>query len=211
MLIDHKVDYRSYETLLALVMREREKNGIDHLCVVRFRSIVERYITTDSGDKTKPLLVPFDHDGEPYFNRIESTLNVSKGLWEEAGYDEPLACFKLLHELAHMLMHLHPQYSFSRAEHSQFRWAQDEESAEWQANVFAALSMAPPYLAIECVDRTSFLQRFNYPSEFVDFWFELRKRRPLQFVTEFCSRCGVQPLAKIGSRLRCTNCGKIMA
>ncbi len=144
MLIDHKVAFRSQETLLALVMKERDANGIDHLCIVRFRSIVEWYITTDSNNRTKPRLELFDHDGEPYFDRIKFTLNVNRGLWEEAGDGEPLACFMLLHELAHMLMHLHPQYSFSRAEHSQYRWAQDEESAEWQANVFAALFVAPP-------------------------------------------------------------------
>jgi hypothetical protein len=204
---DHKVDFRSYETLMALVMRVRIKHGVDHLCQFAFRRLVEYYVTTDQTEKDKLRLVLFEHDREPYFDRINLTLNVNRGLWEEAGYREPLACFKLLHELAHILWHRHPYYSFSLSEHSQIGYAQDEESAEWQANVFAALSMAPPYLALECEDRESFMERFNFPPDFVGFWFELRERRPLRFVSEFCSECGVQPLARISSFLKCTNCG----
>jgi ribosomal protein S27AE len=209
MRIDHKVDFRAYETLLARVMSEREKNRIDHFCDTNFRAVVERYVTVDPADRSRPLLVLFDHEGDPFFDRIKFEVHVNRGLWEEAGYREPLACFQLLHEIAHVLMHRNPISSFSSAQHSRVNFAQDEESAEWQANVFAALFMAPPYLAIDCHDRSSFLERFNFPSEFVDFWFDLQKRRPLRFISEFCPRCGAQSLAAIGSRLKCTTCGRI--
>ncbi|MGA3062889.1 MAG: ImmA/IrrE family metallo-endopeptidase [Methylocystis sp.] len=207
MLVDHKVSFRSYETLMALAMRERKRWGVDHLCQISFRRLIENYIATDSTQNDKPQLVLFEREADPYFDRIKLTLNANEGLWEEAGYREPLACFKLLHELAHILLHRHPKQRFSSADRSQINFAQNEESAEWQANVFAALFMAPPYLAIDCEDRASFLERFNYPPEYADFWFELRRRRPLTFAQEFCPECGTQKLAQIASNLRCTNCG----
>jgi ribosomal protein S27AE len=207
MRIDHKVRFRALETILEIVFIERNRNGIDHLCWVKFRRIVENYININGDVPQKPKLILFDADRPPFFDRKKFTLNVNRELWAEAEIGEPLACFMLLHEVAHILMHLHPIVSFSRAEHSQINFADDEESAEWQANVFAAFFMAPPYLAIDCTDNQSFLQRFNFPAEFVQFWFEIRNRRPLKFVTEFCPKCGTLPLVRVGRRLRCQNCG----
>jgi hypothetical protein len=210
MAIDHKVIFRAYYTIMQIVMLERRRNGIDHLCSPNFRRVFESYVVREGNDKRKPRLVLFDRAGDPFFDRKSLTVHVNRELWREAGWQEPLACFMLLHELAHILMHLHPVHSFSRAEHSGLASFSDEESAEWQANVFAALFMAPPYLAIGCVDRASFSGRFNnFPSEFIDFWFALQERRPLQSRLEFCSKCGCSPLIEVGSLLMCTNCGTV--
>ncbi len=207
MIRDHKVTFRSYQSLLAFVMTLRRSHGIDCRCEFLVTRLVECYVSIEPTDPPKTRLVLFEDEREPFFNRVQNTLHVNKDLWAEASIGEPLACFKLLHELAHILLHKHPEYSFSRAEHSGMAFVQDEESAEWQANVFAALFMAPPYLALDCHDRRSFVERFNYRSEFVDFWFQLRKRRPLESASSFCSGCGSQ-LIRVGSWVRCTNCGK---
>lgn len=210
MAIDQKVLFRAYYTIMQIVMSERRAAGIDHLCTPNFRRVFETYIILEGADKRKPLLVLFDGAGDPFFDRNSFTVHVNRDVWREAGWQEPLACFMLLHELAHILMHLHPLHSFSRAEHTVLAPFSNEESAEWQANVFAALFMAPPYLAIGCSDRASFSQRFNnFPSEFVGFWFSLQERRPLQSRLEFCPKCGCSPLIEVGSRLRCTNCGTV--
>ncbi|WP_425351463.1 ImmA/IrrE family metallo-endopeptidase [Methylocystis bryophila] len=130
-------------------------------------------------------------------------------MWDEAGdaIPEPLACFKLLHELAHAKFHKHAISSFSYSTESQIAYAENTESAEWQANAWAALVMAPAYLAVGCDDRASFMCRFNFPSEFYDFWRALQERRPLRMSSEFCLRCGSQSVAIIASRLRCIACG----
>jgi hypothetical protein len=208
-MIDHKVSFRSQETLMAYAMRQREKLCVDHLCELPVRQLIERYLRKDPSDTERPRLILFDHDREPFFNRKLNTLNVNRELWDEAGFREPLACFKLVHELAHILLHRHPKVSFSRSEYSQLSFADDEESAEWQANVFAALFIAPPYLANGCNAHASFLERFLFPPEFVEFWFRLRERRPLRFSVELCPRCGSQHAAIIGDRFRCDNCGQI--
>lgn len=205
--VDHKVDFRAYETLLAIAMREREKAGIDHLCIIRPRKIIETYIGRHFPGRGVLALVQHNDNDPPRVTLDPFALHVNSELWEEAGEGEPLACFMLLHELAHILMHRHPQYSFSMSEKSQMRYAADEESAEWQANIFAALFMAPPYLASGCDDPRSLCERFNFPSEFAGFWFEWRKRRPLRVVSNFCPECGHQPLVAIGGRMKCTNCG----
>jgi hypothetical protein len=204
MAIDHKVHFRSYETLLWQAMRVRERMHIDHATQFNFREIVEQYI--DDGR----ISISFnEEEDEPYFNRTNLTINCNRGLWEEAGMREPLASFKLLHELAHALFHRHPLSSFSSSTSSQLTYAGNEESAEWQANLFAALVMAPPYLAIGCNDRRTFAERFNFPSEFIEFWFAQQKVRPLRYSPQFCSKCGSQTVAIIASSLRCVTCGNI--
>jgi hypothetical protein len=205
---DQKATFRSYEMLMERVLRERLRLRIDHLCQPRHRATIEAYVGTNGADNAKPRLVLFEEDGEPFFRRPSNTLHANRELWEEAGIGEPLACFKLLHELAHAILHRHPHQGFTSAKHSLLRIAQDEESTEWQANVYAALSMAPPYLAIECNDRHSFHDRFNFPSAFTDFWFELRDRRPLKFTDVICPECGSYRVVKIGSLMRCVNCGQ---
>lgn len=209
MRVDHKVDFRAYETLLTIVMNERRESRVDNCCDIPFRAVFEQYVTLDRADCSRPLLVLFDGEGEPYFDFRNFEVHIGRGLWEEAGYREPYACFKLMHELAHILMHKSPIAAFSVARNSQVNFAQNEDSAEWQANVFAALFMAPPYLAMGCNDRRSFVERFNFPAEFVDFWFDLQRRRPLKFIADCCPHCGSQPMAIVGTRLKCTNCGKV--
>ncbi len=205
--LDHKVKFRAYETLLAEFMRERENAGIDHLCGIRPRKIMESYIGSHFSGRGVLSLVLHNDNDTPRVTLDPFALQVNFQLWEEAGDGEPLACFMLLHELAHILMHRHPEYSFSRSESSQLGYAQDEESAEWQANIFAALFMAPPYLASGCGDPKSLCERFNFPSEFAGFWLEWRRRRPLRLVSDFRPACGHQPLTTIGGRMKCTNCG----
>lgn len=206
---DQKTVFRSYETLLESVLRHRNRLGVDHLCQPRFRSMVIEPSLYSEANPSKPKIALFDYDGEPFFDRRTFSINAHIELWKEAGEGEPLACFKLLHELAHARLHRHPHHGFTTADKSLLRIAQDEESSEWQANVFAALSMAPPYLAIECNTRRSFHERFNFPSEFTDFWFALRAKRPIRFAHRLCSKCGSDRVASIGSLLRCVDCGLI--
>jgi ribosomal protein S27AE len=205
--IDHKVQFRSYETLLASAMAERERAGVDHLCQLRFRSLIEKYVNFDPDTKDTLRLLLHDREEEPFFDRNQLVIVCNEGLWEEAGIGEPLACFKLLHELAHAKFHKDPISSFSYSTESQIAFAENWESAEWQANTWAALVMAPPYLAVGCDDRASFMYRFNFPSEFYDFWRALLDRRPLRMTPDFCPKCGSQSVAKIASRLRCMTCG----
>lgn len=206
MINDHKVKFRSQESILVRVMKERQDRAIDHLCCFNTRSVVGSFLNLDGSNNKKPKLVFIDADREPYFNRKEISVNVNRELWDEAAKGEPLANFKLFHEIAHSLLHLHPILAFSRSEHSQIAYACDEESAEWQAHVFAAFFLAPPYLATDCKDRKSFSERFNFPSEYIDFWFNLLRRRPLKYTGEFCSRCGSQTSVRIGYHLKCVNC-----
>jgi hypothetical protein len=60
MLNDHKVRFRAYDTIMQLIMNERRKRNIDHLCSTDFRKVVESYVSADGSDKKKPLLVLFD-------------------------------------------------------------------------------------------------------------------------------------------------------
>lgn len=205
---DHKVAFRSYETLVSIVMGLRHKHGIDHLCEFNIFKLMSHYVSMDQADVSKTHLILFEEESDPFFNRIQNTLNVNKYLWAEALIGEPLACFMLLHELAHILLHKHPKYSFSRTEHSGLKFISDEESAEWQANVFAAVFMAPPYLALDCNDRKSIAKRFNYPSEFIGFWMDLRARHNFMRFHSLCSFCGGHQL-RVGAWARCNTCGKI--
>jgi hypothetical protein len=206
--IDHKVDLRGYETLVAIAMQEREKAGLDHLCVIKPRILVDKYIGSNFPRLGELSLCLSQSDEEPFVGLRPFTLNVNAELWNEAGNGDPLAGFKLLHELAHILLHRHPKSSFSRSETSQVNFAQDEESAEWQANIFAAVTMAPPYLALDCLDSADLYQRFNFPSEFAPFWLDWRRRRPLVRISQFCDRCGNRSLVRIANRTKCVHCGR---
>jgi hypothetical protein len=207
--IDHKVQFRSYETLLAISMRQRELASMDHLCVIKARKLVERYIGQTFEDVGRLSLELFHHDQDPFVRLRPFSLNVNEELWNEAGDGEPLACFKILHELAHILLHRNPISSFSVSESSQVNFAEDEETAEWQAHIFAALTMAPPYLASNCCDSKSLYERFNFPAEFAPFWLEWRRRRPLVVVSDFCCCCGNQSLVRIGNRSKCLHCSHV--
>jgi hypothetical protein len=88
--IDHKVDFRSYETLLARAMGEREKAGIDHLCVIRPRHVVESYIGRHFPRRGALLLDLHENDTQPRVTLEPFALHVNVELWKEAGDGEPL-------------------------------------------------------------------------------------------------------------------------
>ena len=63
-------------------------------------------------------------------------------------------------------MHGHYRQAFSEDEKSRLKFVQPEESAEAQANWFAACFLAPDYLARQCKNESELCLQFDFPSDF---------------------------------------------
>lgn len=88
--------------------------------------------------------------------------------WQYASLGKGFENFILAHELGHIVMHRNYQQCFSKGLEQKINFIKADESAETQANRFAAQFLAPDSMAIWCSSERDLIQRFGYPNVYAE-------------------------------------------
>lgn len=139
------------------------------------------------------------------------TLHVDRNVWNAADRGEPYARYIIAHEVGHIVLHDQHAVAFSEEEAALLNYVQNEESAEWQAHVFAALFLVPDHLALRlndadliaglCVVTDSLAANCLNEAK------NVKSIVTPRYEGEICSACGNFTLTPNGAGLQCDTCG----
>jgi predicted SprT family Zn-dependent metalloprotease len=197
-----RLDLKRIAEKLRAAVTAGQGSGFNVVCFVR--TLAQRDIL-----KTGKLIVEFftaSAEKAPAFVTYNpTTLHVDLETWEDADLGEPFARFIIAHELGHIVLHDSYAQPFSGVKQ---KWIQfDEESAEWQANVFAEYFLISDLeiehskslfeLVMLCsIDKAVAIRRLhaNYKS-----------------CGYACQTCGANAVFQVGTTQRCFECGWIIS
>lgn len=139
------------------------------------------------------------------------TLHIDQQVWNDADLGKPYARHIIAHEVGHIVLHDEFAVAFSDEKAAQLVYIQNEESAEWQANKFADLFLAPDFVA----------RKLNVPDLVAGLCVvsdELAARQIQEaqsakeivspYTSEVCGNCGNFTVLRNGSSLNCDTCDK---
>jgi hypothetical protein len=209
MTTDYKVRFRRYQDVGELALRARGLLGIANYFTFNIVKAIRRLVGKKFGKSGTLNLDIFDNDDDliAYVTFNPLTLHVHREVWDDAELGEPKSRFILAHELGHILMHGYYRQAYSEDKKSRLRFVPPEESAEAQANWFAACFLAPDHLARHCRDEGELCLQFDFPSDFASVKFDDLKRKAPPYSGDSCSKCGNFTLVVNGAFLKCDNCG----
>jgi predicted SprT family Zn-dependent metalloprotease len=188
---------RSAEKLRG-ILQEGANSGFD---VVNYaRTLAQKEIL-----KTGKLNIQFykasSKDSPAYVTYNPTTLHVDYVTWQEADGGVPDARFIIAHELGHIVLHDHYAQPFSGIKKD---WIQfDQESAEWQANVFAE------YFLISDVELKTYMSLFELGMHCsVDKSVATRRVQAKYKACGYsCPECRADSVIQIGITQKCFECG----
>ncbi|UVO34016.1 ImmA/IrrE family metallo-endopeptidase [Bradyrhizobium arachidis] len=150
-------------------------------------------------------------DAPAYVTFNPLTLHVDHGVWDAADRGEPYARYIIAHEIGHLVLHDRYAVAFSEEEAALLSYVQNEESAEWQAHVFAALFLVPDHIAIKFNDADLIAGLCVVTDSLAASC--LDDARNAKFILtpsyegEMCPGCGNFTLTRDGIYLKCDTCG----
>lgn len=106
--------------------------------------LIIRFFDMRPGDD--PGYVEFDDHPINKTSQTITTLNIDRGIWEDAKLGEPIARYIIAHEVGHVLLHDKDAKAFSDDPKKYVSYSRLEYSAEWQANTFADYFLAPTHI-----------------------------------------------------------------
>ncbi len=141
------------------------------------------------------------------------TLHIVEQIWNDASLGKPYERRIVAHEIGHIIMHDGSAVAFSDEKSAQLNFVQNEESAEWQANIFADYFLVPDHIAIKLRDADVIAGLCVVEDK-------LAKRRAEEarsakatimpeYEGEMCGECGNFTLVRNGTCLKCDTCGGI--
>lgn len=138
-------------------------------------------------------------------------LRVQGSIWKKFQEGRSKEREIIAHELGHILLHNDEAKPFSQDGTKQINFADNEDSAEWQAHRFADHLLIPIHVALEIndIDRLAFI--CNVTESFATERLAAVKtiKRPLNPIsTESCMHCGSNMLIGERGRKRCDWCGE---
>jgi len=139
------------------------------------------------------------------------TLHVDKRIWKSARDGGPIARYIIAHEIGHIVLHDEFAVAFSDEKSAQLKYLQDEESGEWQANIFASYFLVPDHIARKLSDADVIAGLCVVTDE-------LAKKRLTDaknaktivtppYTGDMCTGCGSFTLLSIGMSTKCDTCG----
>jgi predicted metalloprotease len=139
------------------------------------------------------------------------TLHVDRKIWKSAGEGEVYARYIIAHEIGHIVLHDEFAVAFSDEEAAQLKYLQDEESGEWQANVFAGYFLAPDHIALKLQDADVLAGLCVITDELAAKRLNEAKNSKMKlnptYEGEMCGWCGSFTLARNGNTTNCDTCG----
>lgn len=212
---DHQVRIRSREVIAEIAMAwwslaDRTGNFFN-ICEFVLGPLTQRL----SGSKGKLIVELYEAgpgDDPAYVTfKPKTTLHVDKRIWKQASDGIAFARYVVAHEIGHIVLHDEFAVAFSDEEAAQLKYLQDEESGEWQANVFAGLFLVPDHVALKLMD-SDVIAGLCVVTD------ELAKKRLVDaknaktvvqpsYTGDMCSNCGSFTLLCRGIVTKCDTCG----
>lgn len=212
---DRKVTYRSARQIKGIVQDLLARCGMQGLLSVDIVRLIEGYL--------KPNLeggldIKFydQAKGQPpaHVSYNPLTLNVDREIWRDAKQGEPGARNILAHEVGHIVMHKHDDLSYSFGKGSQLKAPPDEESAEWQANIFGHFLMVTDNALVEDMPLLHKAADIGAPIWVVASVQQYDAARDIftfvaapEYGGDPCGKCGNFTLSRRGVALNCETCG----
>jgi hypothetical protein len=215
---DHYVAFRSEESIAEIAYRLRDAHVPRSEPTFNIVDFIEN--TLPKHLKKGPLKVEFydrafKQDDLAYVSFNPLTLNVDTKLWADAKIGESYARYVLAHEIGHIVLHDHSAKAFSRDKSAQITFADDGQSAEWQANTFAGHFLLPTTI-VQRIDDFALLTIQSEVKEEVVLDRLLAVRREMRqksrvFEGDFCNKCGNFSLKRTGTLLKCETCQNVLS
>lgn len=209
---DHHVAFRREETIAEAALNWRvwaENEDDEDFNIVEYietffkprwqgGALCIRLFTSDS---TKPGDLAYVTYNPP-------TLHIERGVWEEARRGEPTARYMIAHELGHLVLHNADAKAFSASEDDWLKFGVRENSAEWQAHVFAEYFLLPNHQmqSLRRLKAVDVAGRCCVPVHVVHSAVD-RGKRLFIYSGDPCSDCGNFTMARNGIYLKCDTCG----
>jgi hypothetical protein len=220
---DYYVGARSEVSIAEIAERLRDAHCSRNDHTFNTVEFVEKTLPAQlKGSKKGKLVVEFyeqdfKEDDPAYVTFDPLKLHVDATIWADARFGEGYAREIIGHEIGHLTLHNHDAKAFSNDKSAQLAFADDEQSAEWQANTFMDYFLVPDRIVQELreVGRIAALCQ-------VTGTFALRRvvslkrkefRKKRVFEGDYCDNCGCFSLVRTGTLLRCTTfgCPKIVS
>jgi IrrE N-terminal-like domain len=139
------------------------------------------------------------------------TLHIVEDIWRDADSGRPYARYIVAHEIGHIVLQDEFAVAFSDDKAAQLNFVQDEESAEWQANIFADYFLVPDHIAIKlresvliaglCVVADEVAARRLHAAA------SAKCVLMPPYEGEMCAGCGNFTVVRSGNSTRCDTCG----
>jgi IrrE N-terminal-like domain len=214
MLSDYKVDYRREETIRDTASACLAAGGGPHRSNFDIVEFVEtgliEYCKRIGRDGPRVSLFKrankYDEPANVTFQpRI--VMHVDEETWAGAKDGDEHSRLIIAHEIGHIVLHDHTAKAFSNDPSLRIRFAEQEYSAEWQADTFARYFLVPDDAVRRFPDQSLLAAMCNVSLSLA------RQRLQSYFgsrallVDAPCDRCGDFMLLREGSQLRCLICG----
>jgi Zn-dependent peptidase ImmA (M78 family) len=205
---DYKVTYTREETIAEIAakcLRAHNKIPPYGFDITQFAETTLRVLCQKKGSLRIHIFDRANKYDEPaHVTYRPPTLHIDRETWEAAKAGDDHARYIVAHEIGHLILHDHDAQSFSTDPSLRIRFAEQEYSAEWQANVFADHFLVPAE-AVEKFRDEFLLSMMCNASMAV-----ARRRLVRHFGHRYgalCDNCGNFALTNDGARLRCCMCG----
>jgi IrrE N-terminal-like domain len=146
---DHYVGYRSEEEIASIALTWGKAGDISNHGYFDIIDFVQNVLSkqfTKKGALTIRLFDGAPQDDLAYVTFNPLTLHVDSEVWHFAKLGDPTSRHMIAHEIGHALLHDHYARPFSNDPSQNIRFAQQEHSAEWQANTFAGHFLLPDHI-----------------------------------------------------------------
>jgi IrrE N-terminal-like domain len=214
---DHKVDFRSREFIADVAQSLRRHGNVyfrgrfdiveffESVICMRIKNVRLRFLAEDEAG---PAYVEF---GETPKGEREAVLHIDKEVWLHAKMGDGFSRLIVAHEIGHIILKHHHATPFSNDPSLYIKYAQNEYSAEWQADTFAEYLLLPDHI----------VEQFDSPERLISFcdvdeklalerWAEVKgckRARALSFDGDVCGECGNFTIVRNGTSMKCNTCG----
>jgi hypothetical protein len=210
---DHRVPIKSREAIAKIAMAwwtAASKRGHSfNICEFVVGVLTERFrskgrLEIEFYDRCK-------NDDPAYVTFKPLTLHIDRKIWRSAEDGEAYARYVVAHEVGHIVLHDEFAVAFSDEDAAQLKYLQDEESGEWQANVFAGYFLAPDHLALKLHDPDVIAGLCVITDELAAKRLTEAKNSKAvlnpTYEGEMCGQCGNFTLVRDGTNMKCDTCG----
>lgn len=205
---DYKVTYRREETIAhvaARCLRAHNRTPPYNFDITQFVETTLRILCEKKGSLRIHIFdLPNKYDEPAHVTYRPPTLHIDRKIWTAAKNGDDHFRYIIAHEIGHLILHDHDAKSFSSDPSLRIQFAEQEYSAEWQANTFADHFLVPAE-AVEKFRDELLLSMICNVSVAV-----ARRRLVRHFGDGYgalCDNCGNFALVNCGARLRCRMCG----
>jgi Zn-dependent peptidase ImmA (M78 family) len=211
---DYKVTYTREESIAKTAANWRQRHNSLHKHTFDITEFVETMLRTHPKGKSLKIQFydrNFKQDDPAYVTfKPVVTLHIDRKIWNDAKSGDGYARFVIAHEIGHVVLHDHSAQAFSSDPSFQIRFAEDEHSAEWQANKFAEHFLLPDEIVEHFDDEELLIIFCEVPRILAQRRLAAVRavRRTSAITGDACARCGNFTLVRNGDSIKCDTCGQ---